>query len=845
MDAELMAPRPLPRRPVHFLPRPRLTERLDAAAPLVVVRAPAGSGKTVLLADWCARRRSAGDTVLWVTLTAGSAHADRAADQLWAAVAAQLGAPAISPADAFDAVRLALAGTAGPPVRLTLDGYCPARAPADPDIARLLETCPRVQVAIGTRALTSFEDVAAAASLDVECLGPDDLLFTAEESARLVDAIAGEDRPPRPSVLAWEEGERVLPLTARLTGVGIRRGFDPYAVAEALLRRQLGEQPCPELTRFLRVISSVSPCDSELARRLTGLDSPDPLFRAAEEQGLGTWRGDWPRRQFVLDPAAAVALARQHTGAEPREATRSLRVVCSWALETGDHVRALHAAVAAREPLLVSRVAREAWEPLSTISAAATVDLLERLGGEALERFPVVAVLYALALSTREQHERAVHWFALAARTLSRRGRDDDPGERLLVLCAESASFRLGGDTAASLRVAEEGMLTVAGLARSRDAAVPRIAELCAQLAITFHWGSWSERALEACALGVALGSTEHPQDRRHCVAVRAFVLAFRGDIVAARSALSALGPRTEDPTSSASLFDALARSLVLIEDGEPEAAERMAVRAAAMPRAPEHWAAVLHCRATALLFGGRPERCAAAIDVALAARGSRPASQEVLDRLAITRVLALLAAGDRTAADTALRDLFRAGCAPIGVRALHSLLAGKGVAAISEPDGAARTAGETSSPDDVLHALVVAAALLACGENADAAGAARRAVAAATERGLRTPLALLPAVARLALLTAGGGDPEAEWPFALRMPAVEHPAVRLTQKEVLVLHRLGSAATLADIAQEFSVSVNTVKTQTRSLYRKLRVRSRDAALIRAAELGLMERLTE
>ena len=44
----------LPRRRVDLVPRPRLLARLDAAlhVPLTLVSAPAGFGKTTLLADW-------------------------------------------------------------------------------------------------------------------------------------------------------------------------------------------------------------------------------------------------------------------------------------------------------------------------------------------------------------------------------------------------------------------------------------------------------------------------------------------------------------------------------------------------------------------------------------------------------------------------------------------------------------------------------------------------------------------------------------------------------------------------------------------------------------------------
>src|SRR5699024_5318044 len=54
-----------PRVPGEFISRHRLTNRFDGDAPLVVVRGPAGSGKTVATAQWASE---AGRGV-WLTVT--------------------------------------------------------------------------------------------------------------------------------------------------------------------------------------------------------------------------------------------------------------------------------------------------------------------------------------------------------------------------------------------------------------------------------------------------------------------------------------------------------------------------------------------------------------------------------------------------------------------------------------------------------------------------------------------------------------------------------------------------------------------------------------------------------
>jgi LuxR family maltose regulon positive regulatory protein len=65
-------------------------------------------------------------------------------------------------------------------------------------------------------------------------------------------------------------------------------------------------------------------------------------------------------------------------------------------------------------------------------------------------------------------------------------------------------------------------------------------------------------------------------------------------------------------------------------------------------------------------------------------------------------------------------------------------------------------------------------------------------------------------------------------------------PAVALTARELEVLRELPNLNTVDEIADVLFVSVNTVKTHLRSLYRKLQVGSRRAAVAEARRLGLL-----
>jgi LuxR family transcriptional regulator, maltose regulon positive regulatory protein len=75
-----------------------------------------------------------------------------------------------------------------------------------------------------------------------------------------------------------------------------------------------------------------------------------------------------------------------------------------------------------------------------------------------------------------------------------------------------------------------------------------------------------------------------------------------------------------------------------------------------------------------------------------------------------------------------------------------------------------------------------------------------------------------------------------------------EGPPVRqrliepLSERELEVLRLLGSDLDGPDIARELTVSLNTMRTHTKSIYAKLGVNNRRAAVRRAAELDLLSR---
>ena len=78
----------------------------------------------------------------------------------------------------------------------------------------------------------------------------------------------------------------------------------------------------------------------------------------------------------------------------------------------------------------------------------------------------------------------------------------------------------------------------------------------------------------------------------------------------------------------------------------------------------------------------------------------------------------------------------------------------------------------------------------------------------------------------------------------ALGRPSRRRPAATeaLTDKELVVLRLLATKLSQPEIAQELYVSVNTVRTHTQGIYRKLGIASRQEAIAAAREHGLLAR---
>ncbi|MFV9429647.1 LuxR C-terminal-related transcriptional regulator [Rhodococcus aetherivorans] len=135
--------------------------------------------------------------------------------------------------------------------------------------------------------------------------------------------------------------------------------------------------------------------------------------------------------------------------------------------------------------------------------------------------------------------------------------------------------------------------------------------------------------------------------------------------------------------------------------------------------------------------------------------------------------------------------------------------------------------------------ALIGSVAALRLGRRTDARRHLQRAVVLAEHAGVTRPFLGVPPSAVRDILSLG-----VELPIDLDSAMAEYGifreirvVVRLTPRERAVLDALLAGGTASTIAKEQFVTLNTVKTQLRSLYRKLGVHSREEAIAQARRL--------
>jgi LuxR family transcriptional regulator, maltose regulon positive regulatory protein len=392
LATKLHVPRPQP----AFVPRRRLVEALGEglARGRVLVCAPAGFGKTALLADWAC---GGGRPVAWLGLDGGDSdparfwrYAVAALDRVRPGLAGRMSPlPGPSAPLSFAGLVTALINeVAADPgldeVLLVLDDYhLVDSGPVHESVAFLLENLPPgLQVVVSSRADPPLPLARLRARGQLAELRAADLRFTPEEAAALLGATAG---PGLPTVAAAVLTARTEGWAAglQLAGLSLRGHADPAGFAAAfsgshrfvldyLADEVLDAQP-GQVREFLLETSVLERLSGQLCDAVTGRAGSQAMLQGIERAGLflvplDEVRGWWRYHHLFAD------LLRSRLQAEQPGRVQVLhRAAATWCEENDLADDAVRHALAAGDTSWAARLVERHVERLLGRSEGATL----------------------------------------------------------------------------------------------------------------------------------------------------------------------------------------------------------------------------------------------------------------------------------------------------------------------------------------------------------------------------------------------------------------------------------------------------------------------------------------
>jgi LuxR family maltose regulon positive regulatory protein len=393
--------------------RPSLVHELDnIVAKLVLIDAPAGYGKTTLLAQWAveaaARRPLAwislgpGDNDparLWQHLITSVQHVcpDLGADPILRSLHRQV--PAVS--DALSRLVNELSALAAPMV-IVLDDYhlISERCCHDQLEFLLLRLPPTVQVILSTRAEPPLSLGKLRAAGEMAEIRMADLRFTAEQADALIQWVAAVKLSDHDLSELVERSEG-WPAGLYLTALSLRdhpapanfardvTGGNRYIV-DFLAEEVIGRQPEP-IQQFLMRTAVLSRFTAPLCGAVTGTVNARDIIDKLERENLFLIALDDKREWFRYHHLFAQLLLGQLDRTEPGAIPALHQRASAWYLERGSADEAIGHALAAGDFTRSATLIAQHWYRRMDASRVATVcSWLRSLGDDNTRRLASV-----------------------------------------------------------------------------------------------------------------------------------------------------------------------------------------------------------------------------------------------------------------------------------------------------------------------------------------------------------------------------------------------------------------------------------------------------------------------
>lgn len=815
----------LPRIPARAIQRPRLLERLDTAWDLAIVHGPGGSGKSVLLSQWAheleqnrargsptedspeTTGESAAVPLRWVDAGVGSQFQEMV-DHL----SEQSGIVIVDRADALSQPTLAALGQ-------SLDANRHG-----------------VRLVLATRSARVVDALVESSDGTPLCIDAAALYITEEE---LADAAPSLNRQRRRALIS-EVGGLIAGIRDALEGSGNRA----VSRFRARLFSDVAQRPS-DYAQALSRLAVVHELDAQVARAI-GLDAS--WIPLAEEDGLGHRDGSW----FVVSRFAAAVLmpVAERTPMEERLAWS--RAALGAGLIEDRPVEALRLAVELGDLDLASYVVLiHATAYLSDVRAVNAASSIIPTTG--LSRYPILMLVLAHSQAVDPStRANGMQFFAQSVVAMRSRCKVAPPEEVIFWRAVIAVVLRLTPMADRALPEAKKSMQALAEIGwLSHDS---RYAEALGyqlgRVGLTAFFSGDFDCAEEMFERSNSELQVAGYEERMDSLALGAATRALRGDLHGARSLIDRADeldwPQGWRDGLQGQAFH-LAKALLVVESGADldRAFWDHLLACGPVEDHLEHWVTYAVVLAWRDALYGEPIGGLARIRAIRSHRARMPTTSVARSWLDAAESLLTAMTGDMPAARALAEAAARHSADGAVALARIHLATGhetEALTALAAMDQLPRATVRMRAEAEVISTVIA----LRAGQP-EGALMFERVVSRIRPTGMLLPFVGLSDADRFLLADCARAAKQGDIARLIERARPARPLKtlripRLTKRELAVLHALHESPSLTTVAEKLYVSRNTVKSQVRTLYRKLDVGTREEAISRSIVLGLTTR---